>query len=183
MISSFKKGIAQAIGFVLILSGAVFAFQVSGTIKTWVTGETLTAADLNTTVQSLKSAVEGATQVVHIHAPRNAGTDQAFQPLLSYFYNDTFTTAIEPQIPMTRSGTIKSARLEVYKVNPGGVACTVTLRKNGVNTAIEFSIPSGSTTTLTDSDTVSFVAGDVLTWRNFCGPSGNQALAWISFEF
>jgi len=56
MISSFKKGFMQAIAFLLVFSGVAFALQVSGTIKTWTTGETLTASDLNTTVQSLKTA-------------------------------------------------------------------------------------------------------------------------------
>ena len=183
MISSFKKGFMQAIAFLLVFSGVAFAFQVSGTIKTWTTGETLTASDLNTTVQSLKTAVEGATQVVQVQSgTRTMSGGEVFISLLATFQPNGSDVSTEPQVPMTRAGTIKSARLDVMRAEAN--ACTVTLRKNGTNTAIEFSVPANSTTAVTDSDTVTFVAGDVLTWRSYCGTLGLiRFKSVISFEF
>ncbi|MFO1480514.1 MAG: hypothetical protein U1F40_09980 [Turneriella sp.] len=184
MVNEFKKGIIRGIATLLVVGGGLFAFQVSGTIKTWTTGETLTASDLNTTVQSLKTAVEGATQVVQVQAPYRYGMagGEVFSSLLEGFQANGSDTSTEPQVPMLRGGTIKSARLDTFKSEPN--ACTVTLRKNGLNTAIEFSVPANSTTAVTDSDTVTFVAGDVLTWRSYCGASGlNGFKSVISFEF
>lgn len=51
----FLGGFALGLGF---LTASLFAVAV-GTIKTWTTGETLTHTDLNTTINSLKTAIEG----------------------------------------------------------------------------------------------------------------------------
>ena len=75
------KGIKFGIGFFVGLGlSAAFAYVVSGTVKTWTTGETLTAADLNTTVNSLKTAIEGASQYfeVKIHAYQGKSSTQRF---------------------------------------------------------------------------------------------------------
>ena len=53
---SFVIGAAFALG---MLTMGIFAVSVTGTIKTWATGDTLTATDLNTTITSLKTAIEG----------------------------------------------------------------------------------------------------------------------------
>jgi hypothetical protein len=59
---AFKDGIQKGLGILLVFGTAVFAYNISGTVKTWSSGETLTAADLNQTVQSLKTSVENAAQ-------------------------------------------------------------------------------------------------------------------------
>jgi len=54
------RGIFQGAGIALgFFSTTIIAVAVTGTIKTWTTGEALTAADLNTTVASLRTAIEG----------------------------------------------------------------------------------------------------------------------------
>ena len=189
MISSFKKGFMQAIAFLLVFSGVAFAFQVSGTIKTWTTGETLTASDLNTTVQSLKTAVEGATQVVQMEGPGSSGIE-----IYQYYYKalaggpNFDETIISP--PMLRSGTVKNVRMLLTKTSNNDRACRMVLLKNGSETDIDFTIPANTParTVFTDPDTVSFVQGDSMVWRIGCDlymgyyvyPSWKHLL---SFEF
>jgi hypothetical protein len=54
-IKSFILGIAFMFG---ALTMGLLAVTISGTIKTWTSGERLTAEDLNTTISSLKTAIE-----------------------------------------------------------------------------------------------------------------------------
>ncbi len=51
-----RNGMLFAIGF---FGTTILAVAISGTIKTWTTGEVLKSADLNTTITSLKTAIEG----------------------------------------------------------------------------------------------------------------------------
>ena len=51
-----RNGMLLAIGF---FGTTILAVSISGTIKTWTTGEVLKSADLNTTIASLKTAIEG----------------------------------------------------------------------------------------------------------------------------
>ncbi|HMV81413.1 MAG TPA: hypothetical protein PKA14_26035, partial [Leptospiraceae bacterium] len=61
-ISAVKRGLLQGMGIALGFFGTtVFAVAVTGTIKTWTSGEVLKSADLNTTIASLKTAIEGIT--------------------------------------------------------------------------------------------------------------------------
>ncbi|MBP9165016.1 MAG: tail fiber domain-containing protein [Leptospiraceae bacterium] len=53
-----RNGMLLAIGF---FGTTILAVAISGTIKTWTTGEVLKSADLNTTIASLKTAIEGIT--------------------------------------------------------------------------------------------------------------------------
>lgn len=179
MFKDIKSGLTRAIVMLVVFSSVAFAFQVSGTIKTWTTGETLTAADLNTTVQSLKTAVEGATQIAQIKAPkRTLGTGTVYSGFLASVEADN--TNVEPQNAMLRSGTVKSVRMDILQGTTGN--CRITLRKNGVDTAVQFDYVSESTTPMTDSDTVSFVSTDILTWKSDnCPSAGVNAL--LSFEF
>lgn len=181
MLKDIKSGLTRAIVLLVVFSSVAFAFQVSGTIKTWTTGETLTAADLNTTVQSLKTAVEGATQVGQISPPRrNVGSGIAYSGLLTSIISGAIGTNTEPQNPMLRSGTVKSVRMDILETHSQN--CTITLRKNGADTAIQLSYVANSTTALTDSDAVSFVSTDILTWKSDC-PTGQGVPAVLSFEF
>ncbi|MCB1180160.1 MAG: tail fiber domain-containing protein [Leptospiraceae bacterium] len=57
---SIFRGFLLGGGFFLgFFSTALLAVAVNGTIKTWTSGETLYASDLNTTINSLKTAIEG----------------------------------------------------------------------------------------------------------------------------
>ncbi|HNI98811.1 MAG TPA: tail fiber domain-containing protein, partial [Leptospiraceae bacterium] len=59
-ISAVKRGLLQGMGIALGFFGTtVFAVAISGTIKTWTSGEVLKSADLNTTISSMKTAIEG----------------------------------------------------------------------------------------------------------------------------
>lgn len=181
MLKDIKSGLTRAIVMLVVFSSVAFAFQVSGTIKTWTTGETLTAADLNTTVQSLKTAVEGATQVGQITAPRRTiNTGVVYSGFLTSIASGASGTNTEPQNPMLRSGTVKSVRMDILESHAQN--CTITLRKNAVDTAIQLSYVANSTAALTDSDTVSFVSTDILTWKSDC-PTGQGVHAVLSFEF
>lgn len=181
MFKDIKSGLTRAIVMLVVFSSVAFAFQVSGTIKTWTTGETLTAADLNTTVQSLKTAVEGATQLGQIIVPRRTlVTGIIYSSFLSSNWTGSTAVSIEPQNPMLRSGTVKSVRMDILEsIN---AACTITLRKNGADTAVQFNYVANTTAPMTDSDTVSFVSTDILTWKTDC-PSAYGLNALLSFEF
>ncbi|HNE21163.1 MAG TPA: hypothetical protein PLF85_15685 [Turneriella sp.] len=181
MLRNIKEGIYRGIGLLVVLGTAVFAVSVTGTIKTWSSGETLTATDLNTTVQSLKTAVESATQLVEFGRIRNTETYETYYGTLTS--GTTASAAVAST--MTRSGTIKNAKLMIYGTMPFG--CVMTLTKNGSDTAISMSAANGAgASTITDADTVTFIAGDTLGWKNYCaGSNGNTAIVpmIVSFEF
>jgi hypothetical protein len=158
-----------------LFCSALFAFTVSGTVKTWSSGETLTATDLNTTVQSLKTAVEGATQVGWTAITAAAATTYS-----AFMTNTTTTTETPLQFPLPRDGVVKSVKL-LPSNNSCTVTSTVTLRKNGVDTSVVLTMPASSTALQTSSNTVSFVAGDVLTWRTIC--TTGSIIGQVAFEF
>lgn len=173
----FKKGLGICIAF---LASTAFAVTVTG-YKTWTTGDTLTAADLNTTVQSLKTAVESVSQFAMINAPQSINTGDIFSPFLING-SSANSLATERQIPMPRDGVVKSIRL-TPAFNPVTAACTLTLRKNGVDTTAVMTVPASSTTVVTTANTVTFSAGDALTWKMNCGAQQNNMTAFLSFEF
>lgn len=175
MKNSFFKGVAFFIGFALT---SAFAITVSG-LKTWTSGETLTASDLNANTQALKTAVESASQIATIVTPTSVSTGVVYSPFLTSF---TRTTEAGPAI--SRAATIKNAKLFIFS-NSVGAICTVTLRKNSTDTAIQFVVPANSTTEISNANTVDVVAGDVLIWKNSCGVSNqtSQFQSSISFEF
>lgn len=183
MLNKFKQGFKSGLMLFLgVCVSGLFAYTVSGTIKTWTTGDTLTATDLNTTVQSLKTAVESASQVGTV--PINPGNSGASR-YSSFLFAPGNIDAAESQIqwPATRAGTVKNARLITHNTNTCATGPTVfTLRKNGVDTAISMSVPSSSFAQVTDADTVAFVAGDLLSWRGSCGAAGGTNVV-IYFEF
>jgi hypothetical protein len=178
MKQKFKQGFSQGIGIFLGLSfSAVFAYAVTGTIKTWTTGETLTAADLNTTIQSLKTAVESATQYFEVDRFTYQGNTS--YATFAGGNSSTEKTSIAP-----RAGRVKNARL-VVQSNTSAGDCVTTLRKNLADTVISFTVPAGSTTTVTDSDTVDIIEGDQLSWRTVCvGTNATQGVqSVVQFEF
>lgn len=179
MINEFMKGAMRGFGILLVIGSGIFAFQVSGTIKTWTTGETLTAADLNTTVQSLKTAVESASHRGEALLTGSPGST-FFRTFLGH--STAASTENLSQSYMNRSGNISSARLLVGSNTSDGT-CTVTLRKNSADTNIQFSVPAASTAVVTDSDTVSYAPGDLLGWRIVCAGTSGVITVSSQFEF
>ncbi len=186
LINEFKKGAMRGLGILLVLGTGLFAFQVSGTIKTWTTGETLTAADLNTTVQSLKTAVENATQVGQLTGPDSgASAFIAYTPLLVGLSSNS----VNISSPIPRAGMVKNVKLTRLSTTTAGVSCVYTLTKNNVDTDILITVPENTAvnTVYTDPDTVSFVAGDSMVWKTSCTHTslGQQQTgkSFLSFEF
>lgn len=182
MLTKFKQGFKSGlmVFFGLCFSG-LFAYTVSGTIKTWTTGDTLTATDLNTTVQSLKTAVESASQVGTVAINGTAPDANTYYP--SFLGNTRVTTESQMQWPATRAGTVKSARVIVGSNGCTGGPFNITLRKNGVDTAISIAVPASSVAQVTDPDTVAFAAGDLLSWKTQCPSNGMMNSAQVYFEF
>lgn len=175
MKNSFFKGVAFFIGFALT---SAFAITVSG-LKTWNTGDTLTASDLNANTQAIKTAVESASQIATVAVPTSISMGTVYSPFLTSFVR---TVEVGPSVG--RTTTIKNVKLFIYS-NSVGVICTVTLRKNSVDTAIQFTVPANSTAEITNANTVDVVSTDVLTWKNTCG-AGNQTSQFqstVNFEF
>ncbi|MDX1958877.1 MAG: tail fiber domain-containing protein [Leptospiraceae bacterium] len=56
LVKKFLGGVVFALA---AISTTLLAVAVTGTVKTWATGEVLSATDLNTTISSLKTAIEG----------------------------------------------------------------------------------------------------------------------------
>lgn len=174
----FKSGLMVFLG--LCVSG-LFAYTVSGTIKTWTTGDTLTATDLNTTVQSLKTAVEGASQYGE-QSQSLSGAAPTFQ-YAKFSIPGTFSNA-SVSSKMLRAGTVKSFSGTITTNTLDGSGCTLTLQKNGVDTAISVSIPNGSTAAFSDTDTVNYVANDTLRWKMTCnGTTSGTIQTFTEFEF
>lgn len=176
MLRGIKQGVGIFLGFSI---SALFAFSVSGTIKTWTTGETLTAADLNTTVQSLKTAIESAGQF-----GENSASFSFNVPTYQYT-RFTASGLMNSEIPttMTRSGLVRNFTAKV-SANTIDVSCTLGLRKNAADSAINQTIPAGSTANITDADSVSFVASDTLIWRLNCpGATVGTINTYIQFDF
>jgi hypothetical protein len=179
MFKGIKEGISKGIGMFIVFGTAVFAINVSGTIKTWSSGEILTANDLNTTVQSLKTAVESATQLVEI------GTTRAIGAWNETIFYGRLTSDFVSRIPifttMTRSGTVKNAKIVIHDIMYA--TCTITLVKNGSDTSISLTATNGlSSGTFTDPDTVEFISGDTLGWKNSCTTNQGSPVI-LSFEF
>ncbi len=58
-ISAVKRGLLQGMAIALGFFGTtILGVAISGTIKTWTSGEVLKSADLNTTISSMKTAIE-----------------------------------------------------------------------------------------------------------------------------
>jgi hypothetical protein len=174
-----KKGFLQGIGLFLgLFATAIFAYTVSGTIKTWTTGDTLTASDLNTTIQSLKTAVESATQLGSMYTSAATGTNYS-QIIGQGNYNETVEANAETT--MSRAGTVKNAKYTRHSTGCTSIS-SVILRKNSTDTSISFTIPASTTGTYSNANTVSYVAGDKLAWKLVCS-TGAQYYGLALFEF
>jgi hypothetical protein len=174
MKNSFFKGVAFFVGFALT---SAFAITVTG-LKTWNTGDVVTAADLNGNTQALKTAVESASQIATVVTPSSISAGFAYSPFLV-----GYTRTVENGSAITRAATVKNASLFIY-ANSSSSTCTITLRKNSADTAIQFTVPANNTTQITNANTVSVNAGEVLTWKNDCGASNTASIqATVSFEF
>ena len=54
-----KKIIGGVVFALAVFGTTILAVAISGTITTWTTGQVLKSSDLNTTITSLKTAIEG----------------------------------------------------------------------------------------------------------------------------
>lgn len=173
MIKGIKHGVGIFIGFCI---SAVFAYTVSGTIKTWTTGDTLTASDLNTTIQSLKTAAESMSQMQQVFNQPSSGTQY------TGIFNSSNATEANIQTAMPRSGVLRNIMVAVYS-NSCTTAPTLVLRNNGVDTPVTFT-GSAATTVLPATavaGTLTFTTGDRITWKGTC-PSGFVNFG-ITFDF
>ena len=184
MLNKFKQGFKSGLMIFLgVCVSGLFAYTVSGTIKTWTTGDTLTATDLNTTVQSLKTAVEGASQVGMATVRSNGTGVTAYNMFLG---SNRGSTEANVQWTATRAGTVKSVRLvsDDFGTNNCSGNMVITLRKNAADTALTITIPASSVAMITSATTVAFVAGDTLSWKGVCANQvGMQYAGHIYFEF
>jgi hypothetical protein len=172
MVKGIKQGVGIALG--VLLTCGVFAFTVSGPIKTWVAGETLTHTDLNQNVASLKAAIEGATQLGWSSFSVLSATGY-----WSFMARDGASSEAMAQFPMPRAATVKNIRVTPYG-NTCTVTSTVTLRVNGTD-AVTLSIPSGSTVPVTTTATVNLAVNDLVNWAVSC--SNGLISGMINFEF
>lgn len=87
------------------------------------------------------------------------------------------------QTYMTQPGTLSNFDVRMA-ANTLSVASTLTLRKNGVATGVVFTIGASSSATVSDSDTVSVVRGDLLDWEVVV-PAGTGSLSspTVNFSF
>lgn len=79
------------------------------------------------------------------------------------------------QTYITRPGTLANFDVRI-PANTLSVGSTLTLRKNGAPTGVVFNIGASSSSTVSDSDTVSVVRGDLLDWEFTC-PAGTGSLS------
>ena len=172
MVKGIKQGVGIALG--VLLTCGVFALTVSGPIKTWVAGETLTHTDLNQNVASLKAAIEGATQLGLSGFAISSGVNY-----VAFASNYGTSSEDEAHFPLPRAATVKSIRVAVHS-NTCTVTTTVTLRVNGTD-AVTVSIPPGSTAPVTTTATANLVPGDLVNWKASCTNGSTSGM--ITYEF
>lgn len=178
MLKGFKLGIGIFLGLGI---STAFAFVVSGTIKTWTSGETLTATDLNTTVQSLKTAVESASQVHTDSMTLNSGQSTRYKSIGGF---GNTTTESENEIPLPRAGIVRNVRAQLITANACGFPVTLVLRKNQVDTSITFTVANGATMAMTLSpNSVSYAQSDILTWRMYASGTCTGTSNGISMTY
>ncbi len=74
-------------------------------------------------------------------------------------------TEANANIQMARAGTLRNLRAVMDATIGGGATVTVSVRKNGVTTALSLAFTAANTTVAqTDTDSVTFVAGDLITF-------------------
>ncbi len=104
-------------------------------------------------------------------------------PILSYFLpNGRTTDSIEAnkQLKMTGKGRVKKTLLHIIS-NAANQIVTITVRKNGVDTNIEFTVPSTSSVDLEELDILEFVKDDLISVE-ISAPIGSGAINYnLSF--
>lgn len=103
--------------------------------------------------------IGGGTQALTI----SQATTVYFNPV---YPNNSDTTESNWDFPIPKAGTLKNFYVRV-KSNTANQACTLTIRKNGADTALTLTVPSSTSGTFSDtSNTVSVAAGDLITIKD-----------------
>ena len=123
-----------------------------------------------------------AYPVPHFLSRIGSAGNGIFYPTFSGFTNGGVTTEAEAQVEMTFDGTFSD--FESYtRVSNGSGTTTFTLRKNGVDTALTWTVPQSNTGTHGDNtNTVSFVAGDLFSIGITTSAGSISELNGISFK-
>lgn len=93
-------------------------------------------------------------------------------------------TEANTNIQMPRAGTLRNLRAVMDATIGGGATVTVSVRKNGVTSALSLAFTAANTTVAqTDTDSVAVVAGDLITFLVACDNAGAPAAnVQASFE-
>lgn len=174
MFKGLKQGIGIALG--IVLTCGVFAFTVTGSIKTWTTGETLTATDLNQNVQSLKTAIESASQLQKVGVFASAGSGYT-----GIIDNGSGSSETVAQITMSRPGQVKNVMVQTTS-NTCTSSPVLVLRNNGIDTTVTYTIGAGITSNpVSVAQNYTFNSGDKLTWKATC-PTGSVNFS-VTYDF
>ncbi len=116
-----------------------------------------------TAVQNIASGLVAAVQNASRHAINvQGGTGQA--------------TEANANIMVARAGFLRNMRVVADATVGGGATITVTLRKNGADTALQQTLAAADTTVAkTDTDSVAVAAGDLITFKVACDNAGAPA--------
>jgi hypothetical protein len=174
-------------------SGSTIAVEIniaSGTLNLQVGAASGGTADVAQTAGTLTL---GATTLVNSNAnglgftPKSStskffwGTNGAVTAGTRFFYPGTAAdTANEPKTRIDRS--IVACRLTARSRVAVGGPDVITVRKNGVNTAITVTIPAAGTSVEVDTISASFAAGDDISLQYARGTAGANDVS-VTLEF
>ncbi len=121
------------------------------------------------------------TQLVAVRCNTSLlSTTNRFLPLV---LSKMSSTEDDNQSRMPAAGTISNVRIEIDAAVGVGNSYTLTLKKNKVATALAITISGGSAVSGTDvANSISYVAGDVLSWNLTLSGTPNKVAKNIYFE-
>lgn len=123
-----------------------------------------------------------AYKVPHFLSRIGSVSSGQFLPVMSTFAPTSTGTESLAQIEMTFSGTFSDFQSSTRASNATGTT-TYTLRKNGADTAITWTVPQSATGQHGDStNTVTFTSGDVFSIRITTSAGSPTELTGISFK-
>ncbi len=180
------SGMLFAIGF---FGTTILAVAISGTIKTWTTGEVLKSADLNTTIASLKTAIEGITSsqwtttganISYTAGNVGIGTASPTRPLTvitgTTRHNLTGGVLFTSALSATTGGVLLGSDNNVgYIAGVDGLGTTVgnlVLNQNGGNVGIGTAGPTAILNVTGNTVMTGYTSGQL----HLSGTNGNQRM-------